>query len=233
MAAATEQISVLVVEDAPEFRQLIDAVLDAEGYRVTMAADGAGAIETAREVDPDVVVLDLGLPDMDGIEACRQLRTFTDAYIIMLTGRTDEVDRLLGLTTGADDYMTKPFSPRELVARIQVLMRRPRTGAAPAVTTMASGIIRDDLRIDPLSREVFVDGLAVELTKIEFDLLHTLAERPEMVFSRRLLLDRVWGDDWVTDDHVLDVHIANLRKKIDRNGVKHISTVRGIGYRLA
>lgn len=229
----TDVISVLVVEDAPEFRQLLDAVLVGEGYDVSVAADGQSALDTARTVDPDVVVLDLGLPDIDGLDVCRRLREFTDAYILMLTARDDEVDRLLGLTTGADDYMTKPFSPRELVARIQVLMRRPRTGAPPAAAPATSGIVVDDIRIDADSREVEVGGDPVDLTRIEFDLLHTLCERPTMVYGRQLLLERVWGEDWYSDHHVVDVHIANLRKKIDANGTRHIKTVRGVGYRMA
>ena len=233
METVTDATSVLVVEDAPEFRQLLDAVLCGEGYDVAVATDGGSGIAAARDHDPDVIVLDLGLPDIDGIEVCRQLREFTDAYVIMLTGRTDEVDRLLGLTTGADDYMTKPFSPRELVARIQVLMRRPRSGAAPAPSSMASGLCHGDIRVDTDGREAFVDGALVELTKIEFDLLATLCERPSMVFGRQLLLERVWGEDWFSDHHVVDVHIANLRKKIDANGTAHIKTVRGVGYRMA
>lgn len=234
MTVVTDAVSILVIEDAPEFRQLLDAVLAGEGYAVSVATDGTSGVELAREVMPDVIVLDLGLPDIDGIEVCRQMREFTDAYIVMLTGRTDEVDRLLGLTTGADDYMTKPFSPRELVARIQVLMRRPRSGAAPAAAApkAANLITAGEIEVDPDAREARVEGEAVDLTKIEFDLLITLAGRPTMVFSRQMLLDQVWGDDWYGDDHVVDVHIANLRKKIDANGTKHIRTVRGVGYRL-
>ncbi|MEO0495098.1 MAG: response regulator transcription factor [Actinomycetota bacterium] len=235
MSTVTHAVSVLVVEDAPEFRQLLDAVLVGEGYDVSVATDGSTAIEAARTADPDVIVLDLGLPDIDGIEVCRRLREFTDAYIVMLTGRDDEVDRLLGLTTGADDYMTKPFSPRELVARIQVLMRRPRsTGSAPAASAVSANVIcAGDVEIDTDAHEVRIGGVEVDLTRIEFDLLVTLAGRPTMVFSRQMLLDQVWGTDWYGDDHVVDVHIANLRKKIDRDGVGHIRTVRGVGYRLA
>lgn len=233
MTVVTDAVSILVIEDAPEFRQLLDAVLAGEGYAVSVATDGASGIELARDVMPDIIVLDLGLPDMDGLEVCRQIREFTDAYIVMLTGRTDEVDRLLGLTTGADDYMTKPFSPRELVARIQVLMRRPRSGAVPAAAPKPANVMTaGEIEVDPDAREARVAGEPVELTKIEFDLLITLVGRPTMVFSRQMLLDQVWGDDWYGDDHVVDVHIANLRKKIDANGTKHIRTVRGVGYRL-
>ena len=233
MTLVTDAVSILVIEDAPEFRQLLDAVLAGEGYAVSVATDGESGVGLAREVMPDVIVLDLGLPDMDGLEVCRQIREFTDAYIVMLTGRTDEVDRLLGLTTGADDYITKPFSPRELVARIQVLMRRPRSGAAPAAPPKPANVMTSgEIEVDPDAREARIAGDTVELTKIEFDLLITLVGRPTMVFSRQMLLDQVWGDDWYGDDHVVDVHIANLRKKIDANGTKHIRTVRGVGYRL-
>lgn len=234
MALTTNDLaSVLVVEDAPEFRQLLDAVLSSEGYDVALATDGASAVDAARSVVPDVIVLDLGLPDIDGIEVCRQIREFTDAYVIMLTARCDEVDRLLGLTTGADDYMTKPFSPRELIARIQVLMRRPRSSAVAPTMARADLLRVGDIELDTAAREAFVGGVLVELTKIEFDLLVTLSLRPAMVFSRQMLLERVWGDDWFGDHHVVDVHIANLRKKIDRGGPGHIKTVRGVGYRLA
>ncbi|MEM7285992.1 MAG: response regulator transcription factor [Actinomycetota bacterium] len=221
----------MVVEDAPEFRQLLRNVFDTEGYGVLEARDGETALATIEREDPDVIVLDVMLPGMDGIEVCRQLRTFSDAYVIMLTARDDEVDKLVGLAVGADDYMTKPFSPKELVARVHVMMRRPRRTAEtkPAPHRRTAG----DLEIDVLSREVTVGGGEVNLTKIEFDLLAALTERPQMVFSRQLLLDRIWGPHWVGDDHVVDVHIANLRKKIDLEGRRHIKTVRGVGYRLA
>ncbi|MFT5203389.1 MAG: DNA-binding response OmpR family regulator, partial [Candidatus Aldehydirespiratoraceae bacterium] len=212
MSIAVQQASILVVDDAPEFRQLLDAVLEREGFTVTAVANGAGAVSAARSVHPDVIVLDLGLPDIDGIEVCRQVRLFSDAYIIMLTARNDEADRLLGLTAGADDYMTKPFSPRELVARIQVLMRRPRAGTFAPSATATPAILHGEVRVDPTSREVAVGEVPVALTKIEFDLLHALVERPRMVWERRSLIIRVWGDDWYADDHVIDVHVANLRK---------------------
>ncbi|MEM9204260.1 MAG: response regulator transcription factor [Actinomycetota bacterium] len=227
----TERHTILIVEDAPEFVQLIQAALERGGnYAIEIVNDGVAALERAREIDPDLVVLDLGLPGADGIEVCRELRTFTDAYVLMLTGRDDEVDRLVGLAVGADDYVTKPFSARELAARVQVLLRRPRTPTAPVEQT---GIVElGDLRIDTLGREVAIDGDVVELTKLEFDLLATLASRPEMVFTRQLLLESVWGGEWFGDDHLVSVHIANLRKKIDRDGRNHVTTVRGVGYRL-
>ncbi len=231
---STSKPRVLVVDDAPEIVQMVQAVLERDqAYDVASATTGPEALELTRTFDPDVVILDLGLPGMDGVEVCRELRSFTDAYILMLTGRDDEVDRLVGLAVGADDYVTKPFSTRELVARVQVLLRRPRGGnhtAAPAEHD--SVITLGDINIDLLSREVRVDGTLIELTKIEFDLLSTLAARPDMVFTRRLLVDSVWGHDWYGDDHMISVHIANLRKKIDLGQAKHIKTVRGVGYRM-
>ena len=222
---------ILVVEDAPEFVQLIQAALERGGdYDIEVATDGLEAIDRAKAFDPDLVVLDLGLPGADGIEVCREIRTFTDAYVLMLTGRDDEVDRLVGLAVGADDYVTKPFSAREVAARVQVLLRRPRSPVAAAEQSEITEL--GDLRIDLLAREVAVDGDTIELTKLEFDLLATLASRPEMVFTRQLLLESVWGGEWFGDDHLVSVHIANLRKKIDHNGHKHIATVRGVGYRL-
>ena len=225
-------VSVLVVEDAPEFRQILEAALEREGYDVTFAVTGEEALEIAQEVDPTVVVLDVVLPGIDGVEVCRRFRTFSDAYVVMVTTRDEEVDRLVGLAVGADDYVTKPFSPRELVARIQAMLRRPRSGS---VATPEAGDRRTfgDLTVDLLAREVSIDGTEVSLTKIEFDLLTTLSGRPEMVFSREMLLEQVWGHDWLGDGHVVDVHIANLRRKIDLDGRSHIKTVRGVGYRFA
>lgn len=226
----TSTATVLVVEDAPEFRIMVEGVLDTAGYAVSSVEDGRDALNSVRADEPDVIVLDIGLPGLDGVEVCREIRTFSDAYIVMLTARTDDVDCLVGLAVGADDYMTKPFSPRELVARIQVLLRRPRVGSAGAAAPAAISV--GDLRLDLSAREVRVAGVEVSLTKIEFDLVALLASRPSMVFERRLLMESVWGTDWARDDHVVDVHIANLRSKIDRNGTKHVRTVRGVGYQL-
>ncbi len=218
-----------MVEDAPEFQEILRVALEAEGYRVSIEATGEEALEHVRSFQPDVVLLDLVLPGLDGTEVCRQLRTFTDAYIIMVTGKDAEVDKLIGLAVGADDYMTKPFSPRELVARVNVLLRRPRMGSIEEESTVTRV---GDLELNTESREVIAAGENLELTRIEFDLLATLSSNPKMVHSRQLLLETVWGDSWF-DDHVVDVHIGNLRKKIDANGVRHIKTVRGVGYRMA
>lgn len=227
---------ILAVDDAPEILQMIEAVLGRDdNYDVSTASNGIEALELARSVDPEVVILDLGLPGMDGIEVCRELRSFTDAYVLMLTGRDDEVDRLVGLAVGADDYMTKPFSTRELAARVQVLLRRPRGGtrSGDADTSGTDATIDlGALSLDLGAREVRVDGALVELTKIEFELLATLAARPEMVFTRQFLVETVWGDDWYGDDHMVSVHVANLRKKIDVGDHRFIKTVRGVGYRM-
>jgi DNA-binding response OmpR family regulator len=223
---------VLVVEDAPEFRELVTTVLRRDGFAVESAADGPGALALAREFRPDVVVLDIGLPGMDGVEVCRRLRTFTDAYVVMLTGREDEVDKLIGLSVGADDYVTKPFSSRELVARLRAMLRRPRTGGAggPAGSLRRLG----ELEVDVAAREVRVGGRVVDLTRIEFDLLDALSEQPRVAFSRAQLLERVWGPTWFGDDHVVDVHVSKLRQKLgdDARAPRHVRTVRGIGYRL-
>ena len=226
---------VLVVDDAPEFLELIAGMLRKEGYDVSEAPDGNTGVQLARDIDPDLVVLDLTLPDIDGMEVCRQLREFTDAYIIMCSARNEEIDRVMGLKTGADDYVTKPFSPREVAARVEALLRRPRAGGSASDGGADGDDSRtfDELIIHPLAREVEVGGDAVELTRIEFDILDVLSERPRMVHSRAVLRERVWGEDWFGDDHVVDVHIANLRKKIDSgDGPSHVRTVRGVGYRM-
>jgi DNA-binding response OmpR family regulator len=222
---------VLVVEDAPEFVAMLVPLLEGEGYEVRTAADGLSAVEMASSFEPDVIVLDLTLPGKDGLDVCREVRAFSDAYVIMLTARTDEVDRVVGLEVGADDYVTKPFSPRELVARVRAMLRRPRATAIAGATTDVRRF--GTLEIDVTGREVTVDGQVAALTKIEFDLLATLSSRPEMVFSRELLREKVWGPDWFGDDHVVDVHIANLRRKIDARGAgSFLRTVRGVGYRM-
>jgi len=231
-AATRENQRVLVVDDAPEFVDMIVPLLEREGYSTLTANDGEAAIDAARSFRPDVIVLDLGLPKLDGVEVCRQIRSFSDAYVIMLTARGDEVDRVVGLEVGADDYMTKPFSPRELVARVRAMLRRPRA-AVPSDADAAQLRRFGNVEVDPMAHTVHIDGIEVLLTRIEFDLLETLTSKQSMVFSRALLRERVWGPDWYGDDHVVDVHIANLRKKIDRPGeASHIRTVRGVGYRV-
>lgn len=222
----------MVVEDETELAALVGSYLERDGLEVTLVHDGAQAVATAREVDPDVIVLDLGLPGLDGVEVCRQVRTFSDAYIVILTARSDEVDTLIGLSVGADDYMTKPFSPRELMARIQAMLRRPRplrqADAAEHARTFG------DLAVDPLGRDVWLAGVPVALTRTEFDLLAALSELPRLAFSRRQLIDQVWGETWVGDEHLVDVHIGHLRRKLgdDATEGRYIRTVRGVGYRM-
>ena len=220
---------VLVVDDAAGVRHLVVAALEREGFVVEASADGRDAVARARTFQPDVIVLDIELPVVDGLEVCRQVRTFSDAYVVMLTGRDGEVDKVVGLSVGADDYMTKPFSTRELVARIRAMLRRPRPASMAAARREIG-----DLVIDVAARVVTLSGRPVELTKIEFDLLATLSGRPNVVFSRRQLIEAVWGDDWSADDHVIDVHISNLRNKLGdgRRAPRYITTVRGVGFRL-
>ena len=219
----------LLVEDTEEFVAIGSRLLENEGYLVTVARDGAEAVRLARSHSPELVLLDINLPTMDGLEVCRKIREFSDAYVIMLTARTEEFDRVLGLAVGADDYVTKPFSVQEVAMRIKAMRRRPR------MTDNRSPIFDfGNLVLDPMAREVRVAGQLVDLTRIEFDLLDTLARAPRRAFSRRALLALVWGEDWFGDDHVVDVHLANLRRKIGEpaSSPKHIKTVRGVGYRF-
>ena len=228
-ADASSRPHALVVDDEPPLVRLVCAYLEREGFAVSTAADGEEAIRLAQERRPDVVVLDLMLPGIDGIEVCRRIRTFSDAYIVMLTARAEETDKIVGLSTGADDYVTKPFSPGELVARIRAMLRRPRAGEeAPGSRRLG------DLVIDPVAREVTRDGQPVSLTRLEFDLLDALSEQPRVAFSRRHLLERVWGSNGVGDEHVVDGHVANLRRKLgdDPSDPRYVTTLRGVGYRL-
>jgi DNA-binding response OmpR family regulator len=221
----------LVVDDERALAQLVGSYLERERFEVHLAHDGDEAVRIAREVDPDVVVLDLGLPGMDGVEVCRTLRTFSDCYVVMLTARAEEVDTLVGLSVGADDYVTKPFSPRELVARIKAMQRRPRR--APD-DELAVPLTFGPLSIDVQGREVLLDGGPVALTRTEFDLLAALAGRPRAVFSRRALIDEVWGDNWVGDVHLVDVHVLHVRQKLGDTveEQRFVRTVRGVGYRM-
>jgi DNA-binding response OmpR family regulator len=227
-------VRALVVDDEPSLVTVVAGYLAREGYDVDTAADGETALATARRSRPDVVVLDLMLPGIDGIEVCRQLRTFTDAYVIMLTARAEEVDKLIGLSVGADDYLTKPFSPRELVARVKVMLRRPRTTAAAGGAGVEQVRRFGALAVDPQAREVHLDGVPVDLTRTEFDLLDALSERPRLAFTRAQLIERVWGPGWVGDEHLVDIHLGHVRRKLgdDPTNPRYILTVRGIGYRM-
>ncbi len=220
---------VLLVEDAPEFAQLAKDVLTDAGFRVRSVSTMADAIASMSAAMPDLVVLDLGLPDGDGLDLCRSIREHSNAYVIVVSGRDSELDKLRGFRLGADDYLVKPFSPRELVARVEALLRRPRVDTAEGLPRTFGALV-----LDPHSREVTVEGTRIELTRIEFDLLETMSANPKLVFTRQQLLDKVWGPNWFGDDHVVDVHVANLRKKIDAGSdTSWVRTVRGVGYSMA
>jgi len=225
--------TILVVDDEPNLVDLVSGYLKREGFELLVAGDGPSAVELARARQPDLIVLDVMLPGFDGVEACRQIRQFSDAYVIMLTARSEEIDKIVGLSVGADDYLTKPFSPRELVARIKARLRRPRSlggaGDSPAPEQRFG-----ELTLAEGRHEVTVRGEVVPLTAREFQLMATLAAHPGHVFTRSQLLERVWGDDYF-DDHVVDVHVANLRKKLedDPASPRYVETVRGVGYRWA
>ncbi len=229
--ASAARLRALVVDDEPPLVRLVSGYLEREGFDVLTAADGETAVRLARETEPDVIVLDVMMPGVDGVEACRRIRTFSDTYIVMLTARDEEVDTLVGLSVGADDYLTKPFSPRELVARIRAILRRPRASRPEDRAVRRFG----DLEVDPAAREARVGERLVPLTRTEFDLLDVLSAEPRVAFSRDRLLERVWGGDWYGDPHVVDVHVAHLRRKLgdDAQQPRYIRTVRGIGYRMA
>ncbi|HET9137875.1 response regulator transcription factor [Actinophytocola sp.] len=225
---------VLVVDDEQSLAKVVASYLERDGHEAICVFDGPAAVDAARAHRPDVVVLDLGLPGLDGIEVCRQLRTFTDCYVVMLTARADEIDKLVGLGVGADDYLTKPFSPRELVARVRVMLRRPRASTAGTPAAEEPPRTFGALSIDVAAREVSVGARPVDLTRTEFDLLAALSARPRVAFSRRTLIEAVWGDGWVGDEHLVDVHIGHLRRKLgdDPAAPRFIRTVRGVGYRM-
>lgn len=223
--SSPQALRVLIVEDDEQLAASMQSLLERESHTVSVCTDAESGLKKARELPADLVVLDLRLPGIDGIEACRRLRTFSDAYVIMLTGLNTETDRVVGLSVGADDYMAKPYAPRELVARIRAMQRRPRDpDGSVAVRRFGA------LRIDPAAREVSVNGRAVELSRTEFDLLDALASEPRVALSRQQLLERVWGQGWYGDDHVIDVHVSNLRRKL--GDPAYVTTVRGHGYRM-
>jgi DNA-binding response OmpR family regulator len=227
----------LVIDDEEALADLVASYLVRENFEVRVAHDGTSALTIAREVDPDLVVLDIGLPGLDGVEVCRQLRVFSDAYVVMLTARDTEVDTVVGLSVGADDYVTKPFSPRELVARVRAMLRRPRRVPAFSADSAATGSpprVFGNLRINVDSREVHVEDVPIMLTRTEFDVLAALSSSPARVLSRRQLLEAVWGDAWVGNDNLVDVHVGHLRRKLgdDAASSRYITTVRGVGYRM-
>ena len=274
----------VVVEDDADIRMLLARTLQRHGFDVAEAITGAEGLRLAREHVPDLVTLDLNLPDLDGTEVCRRLREFSDAYIVMITGRAEEIDELIGLQIGADDYISKPFSPRTVQARIEAMFRRPRTfggpgpggpglghpglghpglghpadpsglaagrladtgaaiaqdSAAPAVPGVpvvpavdGRRIAHGPLVVDLDARLVELDGQDLLLTRTEFDLLALLVGSPRRVWTREMLLRSVWGDEWASDEHLVEVHVGNLRRKLGDRGrsPRYIRTVRGVGY---
>jgi DNA-binding response OmpR family regulator len=234
-AGRAPSLRALIVDDEVALTTVVASYLTKEHFEVHTAHDGQAGLATAHDVDPDVVVLDIGLPAMDGFEVCRQLRGFSDAYVVMLTARDTEVDTVVGLSVGADDYVTKPFSPRELVARIQAMLRRPRRTALER----DGGAVRPPrviglLRVDLDGREVHVGDSEIPLTRTEFDILAALTSRPGRVMGRRQLIESVWGANWVGNDNIVDVHVGHLRRKLGDDPVqpRFVTTVRGVGYRM-
>ncbi len=222
--------TILVVDDEPNIIELARMYLEQEGFRVQSASDGAKALEMIARQPPAVMVLDLMLPEVDGWDVCRRVRAGSaapDLPIIMLTARDDDVDKIVGLELGADDYVTKPFNPRELVARVKAILRRTRRAAQPQAPVHVG-----DLTIDPARHEVIVAGQPVELRPKEFDLLLALAEHRGIVLSREQLLSLVWGYDFYGETRTVDVHIAHLRKRLGGSSSVEIETVLAVGYKL-
>lgn len=223
----TVETKILVVDDDPAIAEMLTIVLQGEGFRTVVVGDGVEAVKAAEEHNPDLILLDVMLPGMNGIDVCKAIRETSTVPIVMLTARTDTVDVVLGLESGADDYVHKPFKPKELVARVRARLRRTPE-EAPAETIEVA-----DLKIDVPGHQVIRDGQEIALTPIEFDLLVTLASRPRQVFSREELLEQVWGYRKSSDTRLVNVHIQRLRSKIEKDpdDPKIIQTVRGIGYK--
>ncbi|MDR6622418.1 response regulator transcription factor [Sinomonas atrocyanea] len=235
----------VVVEDDADMRSLLARTLQRHGFDVALAGTGAEGLRMVGEHRPDLVTLDLNLPDLDGTEVCRRIRAVSDAYVMMITGRADEIDELMGLQIGADDYISKPFSPRTVQARVEAMFRRPRTAvpasavpsqeatvAAAAPAPGGSRLAHGALEVDVDARLVLLDGEELALTRTEFDLLVLLIGAPRRVWTREMLLRSVWGDEWASDEHLVEVHVGNLRRKLGDRGKapRFIRTVRGVGY---
>lgn len=228
---------VLIVEDEESYRDALDFMLTKEGFEVILAADGEEGLAQFERHGADIVLLDLMMPGLSGTEVCRRLRQRSTVPIIMVTARDAEIDKVVGLELGADDYVTKPFSPRELVARVQAMLRRARPGdAEPTAGSQHSqqALVIGELVVEEDSRQVHLAGEPVALTRIEFDLLLCLAARPQLVLSRRQLVEMVWDTHWTGDEHLVDVHIGRIRKKLGDEAAspKFIHTIRGIGFRM-
>ena len=219
--------TILVVDDEEHIRELCTLYLENEGYQVIAASGGEAAVELAARKHPDLVVLDVMMPGMDGLEVCRTLRKTSDVPILMLTARSDEIDRIVGLELGADDYMGKPFNPRELSARVKAILRRSESGAPRQRGAVTVG----PLTIDWQRREATIGGQPITLRTKEFDLLRALAEHEGIVLTREQLLERVWGYEYYGETRTVDVHITQVRRKLGDHGVQ-IQTVRGVGYKL-
>lgn len=229
-AGVAEGRRIVIVEDDPEIRSLLEYALARDGFEVTACATGREAIAVVREVEPDLVTLDLTLPDMDGTEVCRELRTFTDVYIMMITGRSEEVDRLVGLEVGADDYLSKPFSAREVRARAAALLRRPRATAAGAGVTVDGG---GGLVLVPVAHVAILGGNPLPLTPVEVELLAVLAAEPGRLWERSELVRTVWKGDFIESDFMVDLNVASIRRKLRKSGGSDhewIRTVEGTGY---
>ena len=228
----TTELRVLVVDDEVPLTAVVSSYLEREGFVVDVAHTGPDAVDAARTGKPALIILDIMLPGFDGIEVCRQVRQFSDAYVIMLTAREDEVDKVLGLLIGADDYLVKPFSPRELIARVRAMLRRPRLSPFDGPSRVLE---LGPLAVDTESRSTTVDGVEIPLTRTEFDILAAMIERPRAALTRRQLIEAVWGPDWYGDEHVVDVHVGHLRTKLgdDASEPHFIRTVRGVGYGMA
>ena len=219
---------ILVIDDEPSIINLVTAYLKPEGYEVYTATDGNAGLKAARVFKPDLIILDLMLPGMDGIELLSRLRRESDVYVIMLTARTEETDKIVGLSVGADDYVTKPFSPRELAARVKAALRRLKTGTGSGAERNVLSFKR--VRMDVGAHTVSVDDIPIELTSIEFDLLRALAENHGRVLSREQLLEKIWGSEYFGETRVVDVHLGHVRQKLGNQAL--VATVRGVGYRF-
>ena len=219
---------ILVIDDEPSITNLVSAYLKPEGYEVFTAADGNSGLKAARAFKPDLIILDLMLPGIDGIELLSRLRRESDVYVIMLTARTEETDKIVGLSVGADDFVTKPFSPRELVARVKAALRRLQVASGSSAER--SVLSFRHVKVDAGAHVVTVDESPIELTSIEFELLKALAENHGRVLSREQLLEKVWGGDYFGEIRVVDVHLGHVRQKLGNEEL--ITTVRGVGYRF-